>query len=461
MRRTEITTRRARQDAVRKTRKRRNRLGLAVVLVGGLGIGSVAAAGPALAWGGPFGVFGHHEKAVSATHGSAHSRAVHARLAARMRAAAAAKSRAHSWATTFPSASTAASPSASATAIPSATSHVVVRPSAAPTHSATATPSASASATATASASPSPSASGSAKSDAGSASYGRYGKPLDVNPQSLTAQARSAIAAASAGDRSLLAKITRQPIATWFGDGVDITNKVRTRVASASTRTSVPTLVMYNIPRRDCGAYSTGGAPSATAYRSWVDQFVAGMGSTKSIVVVEPDGLALMTCLSATEQSTRESLIKYAVDRVAAQGSWVYIDAGSYNYQTVPVISGRLEKAGVDGATGFALNVSGFQSTKNLLGYGDQVAAKVGGGAHYVLDTSRNGVAPAAGDYSWCNPLGRGLGPKPTTRTGSSLADAYLFIKPPGESDGPCNGGPGPGGWFQSYALMLAKNAAF
>ena len=65
----------------------------------------------------------------------------------------------------------------------------------------------------------------------------------------------------------------------------------------------------------------------------------------------------------------------------------------------------------------------------------------------------------------WCNPPGRGLGIRPTTDTGDPLADAFLWVKVPGESDGQCsrgltdNGGVDPewgivdppaGAWFPS-----------
>jgi len=77
-----------------------------------------------------------------------------------------------------------------------------------------------------------------------------------------------------------------------------------------------------------------------------------------------------------------------------------------------------------------------------------------------VIDTSRNGRGPTA-DNQWCNPPGRGLGKKPTTSTGVTNVDAYLWIKRAGESDGNCNGGPAAGQWFESYAQMLIQNAVY
>jgi endoglucanase len=110
-------------------------------------------------------------------------------------------------------------------------------------------------------------------------------------------------------------------------------------------------------------------------------------------------------------------------------------------------------------AQGFVLNVSNFVSSAENAAYGAQVAA-LADGKHFVIDTSRNGLGPAP-DGAWCNPPGRALGLRPTDATGVSRQDASLWIKHPGESDGPCNGGPAAGQWWADAALGLAQRAAF
>ena len=123
-------------------------------------------------------------------------------------------------------------------------------------------------------------------------------------------------------------------------------------------------------------------------------------------------------------------------------------------------MSGALRRAGVARAHGFALNVANFETTADNVRYGTALSRLLGG-AHFVVDTSRNGNGPAqvgAGDRHWCNPPGRRLGAVPTTRTGHRLVDAYLWIKRPGESDGACgNGAPPAGQWWPEYALALAR----
>ena len=83
------------------------------------------------------------------------------------------------------------------------------------------------------------------------------------------------------------------------------------------------------------------------------------------------------------------------------------------------------------------------------------------GGSHYVIDTSRNGVGPADDSpLNWCNPTGRAMGTPPTTATAGPHADAYLWVKRPGESDGSCDRGePRAGQFINQYAISLVRNA--
>ncbi len=146
------------------------------------------------------------------------------------------------------------------------------------------------------------------------------------------------------------------------------------------------------------------------------------------------------------------------MDVLAGIGVTVYLDAGNAGWHGAAEMATMLRAAGVDRARGFALNVSNFHDTSEERGYGDAISAALGGTVHFVIDTSRNGLGPAPGDV-WCNPPGRALGARPSATTGDPLADAYLWIKIPGESDGTCNGGPGAGQWWLDYAIGLATRA--
>jgi endoglucanase len=284
-----------------------------------------------------------------------------------------------------------------------------------------------------------------------------------VDPNTNAAQTEAIwLAQGDAADANAMAKIAQNPQAQWFGDwnGSDPLAAVSSAVSRATTLGALPVLVAYDIPNRDCGGQSAGGAASPAAYQAWIDGFARGIGASHAVVILEPDALAELGCGNAAQQQTTLSLLSYAVQTLSANpGTSVYLDAGNAGWQPAGVIATRLQAAGVAQASGFSLNISNFDTNSSEETYGDSVSALVGG-KHFVIDTSRNGqgVSP---DGQWCNPPGRGLGLPATTNTGDLLADALFWIKPPGESDGTCNGGPAAGTWWQGYALGLAQNAAF
>jgi endoglucanase len=178
------------------------------------------------------------------------------------------------------------------------------------------------------------------------------------------------------------------------------------------------------------------------------------------VVILEPDALASMSCLSATDQQTRFMLLSDAVSVLKTQGNIaVYLDAGHPGWPSVSDIVSRLQQANIAQADGFSLDASNYILTSDNIAEGQQISSLIGG-KHFIVDTSRNGLGPTP-DYQWCNALGRALGNRPTVSAGNILIDAFLWIKRPGESDGYCNGGPAAGSWWADYALGLAQLAAW
>jgi hypothetical protein len=256
------------------------------------------------------------------------------------------------------------------------------------------------------------------------------------------------------------AKIAAQPQAFWLGGwSGDVRTAAGNVVSAAAAAGRVPTLVAYDIPQRDCGSFSAGGQGSADAYRTWIRAFAAGIAGRRAIVVLEPDAIAGLDCLNTTDRATRLSLLADAVRVLAASANTiVYLDGGHDAWQPVATMASRLAQAGIADAQGFALNVSNFRAQAGLVAYGQQLAAAIGV-AHFVIDTSRNGLGPSP-DGQWCNPPGRALGSKPGT-PGDHRLDWNLWVKRPGESDGPCNGGPAAGVYWPAYADGLASRAAW
>jgi endoglucanase len=283
---------------------------------------------------------------------------------------------------------------------------------------------------------------------------------LYVNDYSLAASAAQNLKTSRPSDAKLLEKIANQPTGQWVGEwSGDVETTVHNLAKATNGKGMVPIVVAYNIPNRDCGQYSAGGSASPDAYRKWIHEFAQAAGPFRLIVVLEPDALGHLTqCLSPADQQARLALLKEAVDALEARpGVSVYIDAGHAKWIPAPEMAKRLAAAGVANADGFALNTSNYIGTEESVAYGHAVSAATGG-KHFIIDTGRNGNGPTA-DAQWCNADGRALGSAPTTSTGDPMVDAFFWVKPPGESDGTCNGGPKAGEFWPEAALGLAKRA--
>jgi endoglucanase len=266
---------------------------------------------------------------------------------------------------------------------------------------------------------------------------------------------------------ALIEKIAVNGGADWIGDWTpNVGNWVLRRVQKITKDKAFPLFVVYNVPKRDCGQYSAGGADKSQAYKDWITAFAHAIGEQRAAVILEPDSLGLLKkCLSEADQKERLELLRFAVHAFEDQkNTAVYLDAGNAGWIPAPEMAERLKGAGIEEADGFALNVSNYKTTAASIKYGHEISKRLGD-KHFVIDTSRNGNGPpdVKGDVeaAWCNPPGRALGTRPTTETGDPLVDAFLWLKKPGESDGECNGGPKAGVWWNERALELSKNAKY
>ncbi len=291
------------------------------------------------------------------------------------------------------------------------------------------------------------------------------GMHLYVDPASPAArQAAAWLASGSAVDAVAVRRIASQPTAYWLtGGNGSHAQGVSALIHSAAARGAVVELVLYDIPKRDCHGYSSGGASNGAAYIAWVRSIAAGIARHPAVVVVEPDAIdqAAEGCYSAADALARYALLDRAVRILKADpAARVYLDAGNAGWLRPGRVLNPLRRAGIGHADGFALNVSNFQTTAASIAYGRRVSSVLGG-RHFVIDTSRNGNGPPKappGIDRWCNPPGRALGTPPTTVTGNPLVDAFLWIKYPGASDGSCRPGEPPAGaWWPAYALALTR----
>jgi endoglucanase len=271
--------------------------------------------------------------------------------------------------------------------------------------------------------------------------------PLYIDPE------LQAIAAAREDPR--FDRLAETPQAKWFTDWSTVAtahDDVSRYLAGAATANAIPTMVLYRIPQRDCGAWSRGGARDEQEYKDWVEGIAEGLqGHDEAMVVLEPDALPQ---LGKCEQGDRLGMLRFAVDRLSTTGARVYIDAGNETWHSPAEIAERLRLVGVDKVTGFSLNVAAHYTTQGEIDYAQQVRSELSklgiNDAHFIIDIARNGAGPQP---NYCNPPGARLGEPPRLYEGGEL-DGLLWIINPGETDGACRGGP-PRGFWAPAALDL------
>lgn len=236
-------------------------------------------------------------------------------------------------------------------------------------------------------------------------------------------------------------RIAKVPQARWFT--TTNTGTVRAQVdafvGAAAAAGKIPIMVVYNVPNRDCGGPSGGGAPSHSAYRQWVDQVAAGLGGRRAAIILEPDVLPLMTnCQNAGQQAETRASMAYAGKKLKAGSGQakVYFDIGHSAWLAPGEAAARLKAADISGsADGISTNVSNYRRSADEVAFAKAVLNAVGDSRlRAVVDTGRNGKGPLGSE--WCDPAGRAIGTPSTSNTGDARIDAFLWIKLPGESDG-------------------------
>ena len=148
-------------------------------------------------------------------------------------------------------------------------------------------------------------------------------------------------------DAALIQTMIDTPQAVWSTSGTpkDVEQEVRATVKRAAAKGEVPVLVAYDVPGRDCSQYSAGGAPTGDAYRAWIDGFAKGLGTSEAVVILEPDGLALLP----TDCGQPDTYGRVGADRIRESqalasdpNAAVYLDAGHSAWHSVGDMATRL-----------------------------------------------------------------------------------------------------------------------
>ena len=207
-----------------------------------------------------------------------------------------------------------------------------------------------------------------------------------VPPPASGAVAQAAQLAGSGDlkDAALLARMVTTPQAVWFNSGTpaQVEKQARTTMAEAALERSVPVLVAYDIPGRDCAQYSAGGALDQADYDAWADGLAAGIGNGKAVVILEPDSLGNMpsdcdlpSSVYPFTDAERTAEVGYAASALEQDPNVsVYLDGTHSAWQSVGTITQRLLAAGVQNTQGIYLNVSNYQPTPQLTDYGTWIS---------------------------------------------------------------------------------------
>jgi endoglucanase len=119
---------------------------------------------------------------------------------------------------------------------------------------------------------------GVASSAVASTAGGQRHNPLDgrvrfyVEPETNAGtQAEVWASEGRAQDAAYVRALSKISQAIWFTTGTpaEVRQAVDATVTAAHRKHTVPVIVAYYIPGRDCSQYSAGGAPSEQAYRAW------------------------------------------------------------------------------------------------------------------------------------------------------------------------------------------------
>jgi len=227
-----------------------------------------------------------------------------------------------------------------------------------------------------------------------------------------------------------LTAMVTTPQAVWFTSGTpqEVEKSVKKTIAAAALERRVPVLVAYNVPFRDCAQYSGGGAVDTAAYKAWIDAFAKGIGTSKAVVILEPDSLGIIpynttiygaeewckpTVTAADGSSTpapgaspaeRYTQLQYAATSLAsrAPNTSVYLDGTHAAWLGVGEAAYRIHKASTDPvsgaslAKGFYVNASNFQTTDQSVQFSTWVSMCTA----FATNPEEGGWR--LGNFGWC-----------------------------------------------------------
>ncbi|OWZ20515.1 Glycoside hydrolase [Phytophthora megakarya] len=243
-----------------------------------------------------------------------------------------------------------------------------------------------------------------------------------------------------------LETIEQYSIAAWYTDRLSDSDRssMLSSITNQCSEDSRMTIAVYGIPDKDCnaGLSSSGTVQSTSDYQSFLAQLTTAIGDRKVLYIVEPDAVGLLANGGCGESAGYLDNLKIAVAALSANSNaQLYVDVGywlladSTNAAEVATIINELSASGT--LKGVTINTSNYRSTDECTTYCNNFQTAMGSTSMTcAVDTSRNYNGSPSSD--WCNVKTAGIGKPPSSSTGISNIDYFMWIKPPGESDGVC-----------------------
>lgn len=285
----------------------------------------------------------------------------------------------------------------------------------------------------------------------------RQSFPMYADPEAQVIRIERELRESDPEAAAHLRHISCIPKPTWIvgGSPEKVREQARVVTADAARLSKIPIIIIYSIPGHSEATWNNW--RDGASYEEWIRAIGEGIDDRQAWVILEPDALLLSDRYSAADQQMRIQELgrAAAILREETSNMRLYLDAGHSKWSPVDNTASLINRVGAERFDGISLNVSNYHATEGEIAYGRALAGQTDG-LHVVIDVARNGNG-APEDLEWCNAPGRAIGERPTFATGDTLVDALLWLKPPGESDGHCNGGGSPGTFFLEYALDLVR----
>jgi cellulase/cellobiase CelA1 len=244
-------------------------------------------------------------------------------------------------------------------------------------------------------------------------------------------------------------EVLKNAIATWYTDSEDpssLKSNLNSLLSTCSSNTRVA-LVVYGLPNKDCeaGYSNTGYNKNAEDYRKWVQNLANTVGNRKVLYVLEPDAVGLVANGGCAVQNNYTANVRTSLEILSKNpNADIYLDVGFWTLENadsaVKTANAVKQLSTVGRLKGITLNTSNYRPSADMAALCTTFQKAYGSSnLNCVVDTSRN-YNNNPPSREWCNARFGGIGKLPTASTGYSNIDYFIWVKPPGESDGACDG---------------------